>query len=75
MPLTKPVILAFLAAGALGALRQAGAAPAPLTPGGSVNPIPTYSGTGTPTVEVLHDTGLQTTMSPNGMTVNFEEWG
>jgi len=74
MPLTKPVILAFLAAGALGALRQAGAAPAPLTPGGSVNPIPTYSGTGTPTVEVLHDTGLQTTMSPNGMTVNFEEW-
>ena len=70
---TKPAILAVLTAGALGALTQAGAAPAPLTPGGSVNPIPTYSGTGMPTVDVLHDTGLQT-MSANGMTVNFEEW-
>jgi hypothetical protein len=73
MRLTKPVILAVLAAGALGAVTQAAAAPTPLTPGGSVNPIPTYSGTGMPTVDVLHDTGLQT-MSANGMTVDFEEW-
>jgi len=73
MRLTKPVILGVLAAGTLGAVTQAAAAPAPLTPGGSVNPIPTYSGTGMPTVDVLHDTGLQT-MSANGMTVDFEEW-
>lgn len=73
MHLTKPVALAVLAAGALGAVTQSGATPAPLTPGDSVSPIPTYTGTGTPTVDVLHDTGLQTKME-NGMTVNFEEW-
>ena len=73
MHLTKPVALAVLAAGALGAVTQSGATPAPLTPGDSVSPIPTYTGTGTPTVDVLHDTGPQT-MTANGMTVNFEEW-
>ena len=72
MHLTKPVVLAVLAAGAFGAVTQSGATPAPLTPGGSVSPIPTYSGP-TPTFNVLHDTGLQTMME-NGMTVQFEEW-
>jgi hypothetical protein len=72
MRVTKPVILAVLAAGALGSVTQSGATPAPLTPGGSVNPIPTYSGP-TPTFDVLHDTGLQT-MTGSGMTVQFEEW-
>jgi PEP-CTERM motif-containing protein len=72
MLVTKPVILAVLAAGVLGAVTQAGATPAPLTPGDSVNPIPTYSGP-TPAFDVLHDTGLQT-MTGNGMTVQFEEW-
>ena len=73
MHVTKPVVLAVLAAGALGAVTQSAATPAPLTPGGSVSPIPTYGGTGTPTVDILHDTGLQM-MTSNGMTVQFEEW-
>lgn len=73
MSVTRPVILGVLAAAALGAVTEAGATPAPLTPGGSVNPIPTYSGTGTPTHDILADTGLQTMME-NGMTVQFEEW-
>ena len=72
MRVTKPVVLAILAAGAVGAVTQSAATPAPLTPGDSVNPIPTYSGP-TPTFNVLHDTGLQTMMG-NGMTVQFEEW-
>jgi hypothetical protein len=70
---TRPVILTVLAAGALGAVTVSGAAPAPLTPGNTVNPIPVYSGTGTPTHDILADTGLQTAMA-NGMTVQFEEW-
>lgn len=73
MRVTKPLIFTLLAAGAFGAVTQSGAAPAPLTPGNSVNPIPTYSGTGTPTHDILADTGLQTMMA-NGMTVTFEEW-
>ena len=73
MNVSKPVILTVLAAGALGALTQTQAAPAPLTPGGTVNPIPAYNGTGTPTHDILADTGLQSSMS-NGMTVQFEEW-
>ena len=73
MRVTKPVIVSVLAAGALGAVTQSGATPAPLTPGNSVDPIPTYSGTGTPTHDILADTGLQKAME-NGMTVWFEEW-
>ena len=73
MPVSKPVILTVLAAGALGAAMETGATPAELPPGGSVNPIPTFSGTGTPTHDILADTGLQT-LAENGMTVQFEEW-
>lgn len=73
MQVTKPAVLALLTAGALGAVTQSGATPAPLAPGGSVSPIPTYSGTSTPSFDILHDTGLQT-MTGNGMTVHFEEW-
>jgi PEP-CTERM motif len=73
MSATKPLILTVLTAAALGAVSAAGAAQAPLTPGGTVNPIPTYSGTGTPTHDILADTGLQRGME-NGMTVQFEEW-
>jgi hypothetical protein len=73
MSVSKPVILTVLAACALGALSQAQAAPASLPPGGTVNPIPVYDGTGTPTHDILKDTGLQTSMS-NGVTVQFEEW-
>jgi hypothetical protein len=73
MRVTKPIVLSVLAAGAFGAVTQSGATPAPLTPGNSVNPIPTYSGTGTPAHDILADTGLQKMMG-NGMTVWFEEW-
>jgi len=72
MRVTKPVILTVLAAGALGAATQTGAAPAPLTPGTSVNPIPTYSGP-TPPFHIVASTPLQT-MLENGMTVQFQEW-
>jgi len=73
MRVTRPFIVSVLAAGAFGAVTESGATPASLTPGNSVSPIPLYTGTGTPTVDVLHDTGLQTAMA-NGMTVQFEEW-
>ncbi|HUJ52509.1 MAG TPA: hypothetical protein VLX08_03055 [Steroidobacteraceae bacterium] len=53
MSVSKPVILTVLAAPALLAVTGAGASPAPLAPGGSVSPIPTYTSTGTPTVNVL----------------------
>jgi len=74
MRITKPLILTVLATGALGAATQTSAAPAPLTPGGSVNPIPIYTGTGTPTHDILANTGLQTAPPENGMTVSFQEW-
>src|SRR5215472_9361347 len=74
MRVTKPLIFTVLAAGALGAVTESGATPAPLTPGNSVSPIPTYSGTGTPTHDILADTGLQTAPMQNGMTVQFQEW-
>jgi len=69
---TKPIILTFLAAGALGAVTESGAAPAPLTPGNTVNPIPTHSGS-PPPYTILANTPLQTMME-NGMTVQFQEW-
>jgi len=69
---TKPVILTLLAAGTLGAATDAGATPAPLTPGDTVNPIPTFSGS-TPPYNILADTGRQMMMA-NGMTVQFEQW-
>ena len=72
MRVTKPLVFTLLAAGALGAVSESGATPAPLTPGNSVTPIPTYSGTA-PTFNILADTGLQTEMA-NGMTVHFEQW-
>ena len=46
--------------------------PAPLAPGSTVSPVPTYNSTGTPTVDVLFSTGMQTA-ELNGMTVQFEE--
>lgn len=73
MSVSKPVILTVLAACTLGALNQSQAAPAALPPGGTVNPIPAYDGTGTPTHDILADTGLQSSTSGN-MTVQFEEW-
>jgi PEP-CTERM motif len=72
MSVSKPVILTVLAAPALLAVTGAGASPAPLAPGGSVNPIPTYTSTGTPTVNVLFDTGQQS-LNEGGVTVGFEE--
>ena len=72
MRVTKPIILTFLAAGALGAVTESGAAPAPLTPGNTVNPIPTHSGS-PPPYTILANTPLQTMME-NGMTVQFQEW-
>ena len=72
MRITKPVILTLLAAGALGAVTETGATPAPLAPGGSVNPLPTYSGP-TPAYHIVASTPQQT-MTENGMTVKFQEW-
>jgi hypothetical protein len=74
MRVAKPIIFSVLAAGALGAVTESGATPAPLMPGDTVNPIPTYSGTGTPTHTVVANTGLQTAPMQNGMTVQFQEW-
>jgi PEP-CTERM motif len=72
MSVSKPVILAILAMPALLAVTRAGASPAPLTPGDSVNPVPTYTSTGTPTVNVLFDTGQQS-LTEGSVTVGFEE--
>jgi PEP-CTERM motif len=46
--------------------------PAPLPVGGSVSPVPTYSGTGTPTVTLLGNTGAQRE-TLDGVTVQFQE--
>ena len=59
---------------AIAAALSAGAvwsAPAPLAAGGSVTPVPTYSGS-TPSVTVLGNTGLQSETLA-GMTVQFQE--
>jgi hypothetical protein len=47
------------------------ATPVSVAPGASVT-VPTYSGTGTPTVTVLANTGVQSAML-DGITVQFEE--
>ena len=72
MSVTKPVNLTLLATGALFAVTAAEASPALLAPGGSVSPIPTYTSTGTPTVNVLFDTGEQS-LTQGAVTVAFEE--
>jgi len=72
MRITKPVILTVLAAGALGAVTESAATPGALTPGNTVNPIPTFSGS-KPPYNILADTGQQSRMA-NGMTVQFEQW-
>jgi hypothetical protein len=72
MNVRKSAMLTILT-GALFGVTVAPASPAALPPGGSVNPVPTYNGTGTPTVTVLFDTGQQSVME-NGVTVQFEEW-
>jgi PEP-CTERM motif len=73
MNVSKSAMLTILTAGALFGVTVVHASPAALPPGGSVNPVPTYNGTGTPTVTVLFDTGQQSVME-NGVTVQFEEW-
>jgi PEP-CTERM motif len=73
MSVTKPVTLAVFTAGALLAAAGAGAAPATLAPGGSVNPVPTYTGTGTPTVDVLGMTPLQA-LTVGDVVVQFQEF-
>jgi hypothetical protein len=47
--------------------------PVPVPPGANNVAIPTFSGSGTPTVDVLSETGLQT-LTKQGVTVNFEEF-
>lgn len=49
------------------------ATPVAVPPGASDLPIPTFSGSGTPTVSLLFDTGDQSE-TKNGITVNFEEF-
>ena len=73
MSVTKPIALTLLTAGALLVAAGAAATPAPLAPGGSVDPVPTYSGTGTPTVDVLGMTPLQA-VTVNNVTVQFQEF-
>jgi hypothetical protein len=62
-------VVAGLVAAGLAPL--AWSAPAVVAPGDSNVAIPTFSGTGTPTVKILFDTTQNAT--ENGMTVNFEE--
>jgi hypothetical protein len=52
---------------------SAWATPVAVPPGASDLPIPTFSGSGTPTVELLFDTGNQS-VTKDGITVNFEEF-
>jgi hypothetical protein len=73
MSVTKPITLTLLTAGALLAAAGAAATPAPLAPGGSVSPVPTYTGTGTPTVDVLGMTPQQS-VTMGDMTVMFQEF-
>jgi hypothetical protein len=47
--------------------------PVAVPPGANDLPIPTFSGSGTPTVDLLFDTGDQSA-TKNGITVNFEEF-
>lgn len=47
--------------------------PVAVPPGASDVPIPTFSGSGTPTVDLLADTGSQES-TKGGITVNFEEF-
>jgi hypothetical protein len=47
--------------------------PVPVPPGASDVAIPTFSGSGTPMVDVLSDTGVQT-LTKQGLTVSFEEF-
>jgi hypothetical protein len=62
-----------LAALALGASAlPAWSTPANLPVGGSVSPVPTYSSSTTPTVQVLANTGVQT-LTLDDMTVQFQE--
>jgi PEP-CTERM motif len=49
------------------------ATPVAVPPGASDLPIPAFSGSGTPTVDLLFDTGDQSE-TKNGITVNFEEF-
>jgi hypothetical protein len=56
----------------LGAFTSAYADPVNVAPGDTDIPVPLYSSSGTPTVTVLADTGLQSATS-NGLTVQFEE--
>jgi len=73
MSVSRSAILTVLAGAALTAVPGAWATPAPLTPGGSVSPVPTYSSSGTPTVTVLGETGEQA-VTEGDVTVNFEEF-
>jgi len=73
MSISKPVVLTVLAASALLAVTAAEASPAPLAPGGSVDPVPTYTSTGTPTVDVLFQTPEQS-VTQDGKTVGFQEF-
>jgi len=66
------VILGVFTAAVLLAATEAPATPAPLAPGASVSPVPTYSSSGTPTVSVLFDTGQQS-LTESNVTVSFEE--
>lgn len=66
----------LLAASTLVATMLAAAAwsaPVAVPPGASNVAIPTFSGGGTPTVDVLSNTGVQT-LTKQGVTVNFEEF-
>jgi hypothetical protein len=61
--------------GLLAAMASAGAwsAPVNVAPGANDVPVPSYTGTGTPTVKLLFDTGSQSA-TMDGMTVQFEEF-
>jgi hypothetical protein len=56
----------------LGTFTSAHADPVNVAPGDTDIPVPLYSSSGTPTVMVLADTGLQSA-TMNGLTVSFEE--
>ncbi len=65
-----PVVLGSALMGALGT--PAAATPVSVAPGDSGIAVPTYSATGTPSVMVLANTGVQSA-TLDGMTVQFEE--
>jgi hypothetical protein len=75
MSVSNPRMVTGIGAGLLAAGVCSGAwsTPVKVQPGATDIPVPTYTGTGKPTVDLLFDTGDQS-KTEHGITVDFEEF-